>query len=626
MRLRMCKQRRNGYSGIDAGTAKITTPAQTIAEDFIVRKLAPTVAPIAALVAALVLGANVISVSAAEPAPQAVMKSVLDDFDRYLTVTDPIRAEQRGDLSALPLWPDDSPKAIAAYRQTLLGIRARLDILQNAALPPEDALSRDLLRERVELDLMGIEWDEARMPFNYGDGFFTVPNYAADGVVLRSEAEARAWIAKIAAMPAYYAVETANMRRGIATGFVRPLLVAEKAADILKARAAQAADANSMLKPLEALPKSVPTEIQTKLRAEALDTVTTRLKPAERTLAEFFEKEYVPHAAKTIGIGDLSGGREYYAYVIRRHASTQMTAEAIHQLGLTEVARIRAEMNEALAQTGFKGTFAEFQKFLRSDPQFRATSIDDYVMRVRDIAKRSDALLPLYFHTLPRLTYGVRLVPPEMQDSSSGYNPGSPEQGVSGAVLVNVQSVDKSPLYGVPAWFLHEGVPGHHLQIALGQERYDLPSFRRIDDINAFVEGWALYSEHLGVEMGMYRTPYENFGRLSLEMWRACRLVVDTGMHVKGWSREQAVAFLRDNTALSELSVNYEINRYIAWPAQALGYKIGEIRIRQMRARAEAALGPRFDLRKFHDAILVDGPMPLDILDRQIDRWIKSQS
>jgi uncharacterized protein (DUF885 family) len=577
----------------------------------------------AALAAALAL--TLLTATETRAETPAAMQSILKDYDQYLTVVDPIRAEQRGVVSALPLWPDDSPQAGATKRRTLTDIRTRLVALKNARLDTEDALSRDLLLERVELDIAGFEWDESRIPFNFGDGFFTVPSYAADGVVLHDEAEARAWIAKIAALPAYYATQTANMRRGIATGWVRPKIIAQKVAEILREHAEQAADANPMLKPLKNLPKSVPADVQQKLLAEALEAVKTKLKPAEAAVADFFAKEYVPHAAVSIGIGDLPDGKKFYAYAIRRHTSTRMEPEAIHALGLAEVARIHQEMEEAIAQSGFKGGFADFVKFLRTDPQFRANSAAEFAVKVRDLAKRADPVLPHYFRTLPRLTYGVLEVPPEMKDSSAGYIPGSPELGIPGNVVVKPQSGEKIPLYGMPAWFLHEGVPGHHLQIALGQERFDLPNFRRIDDINAFVEGWALYSEHLAVEMGMYKTPYDNFGRLSLEMWRACRLVVDTGMHVKGWNREQAVSFLRDNTALSEFEVQYEINRYIAWPGQALGYKIGEIRIKQLRARAEAALGPKFEIRDFHDAVLDDGPMPLDILERQIDRWIEAQ-
>ena len=554
------------------------------------------------------------------------MKSVFADFDRYLTEVDPVRAEQRGDLAALPLWPDDGPQAVARNRKALQDILARLEKLKDASLSDEEALSRDLLRERVALDLEGFGFDEQRVPFNTGDGFFTVPTYAADGVVLRSEAEGRAWIAKLAALPAYYAIETQNMRRGLASGFTRPRLVVEKVVAGTKARAAQAPDAHPMLKPIELMPRTIAASIREKLHADALGVVKSKVKPAERALAEFFEREYLPRAGKLPGIRDVPRGREYYAFLIRRHASTAMSADAIHELGLAEVARIRKDMLALIADTGFRGSFAEFLAFLRSDRLFQATSIDDYLQKTRDILKRVDALLPGYFGTLPRLTYGVRLVPPEMKESSSGYNPGSPEQGVAGAVLVNVPDLAQAPLYGLPAWALHEGVPGHHLQIALAQERFDLPNFRRIDDINAYVEGWALYSEFLGVEMGMYRTPYENFGRMSLEMWRACRLVVDTGIHVKGWTREQAIAYLRDNTALSQSWVENEIDRYIGWPGQALGYKIGEIRIRLLRARAEQALGEKFDLRAFHDAILSPGPMPLDIMERRIDAWIQSRA
>ena len=284
-------------------------------------------------------------------------------------------------------------------------------------------------------------------------------------------------------------------------------------------------------------------------------------------------------------------------------------------------------MQRAMTAAGFAGSRAEFIEFLRTDRRFQATSVDDYLEKTRDVAKRADALLPQYFVTLPRLTYGVRLVNPSLRGSSSGYDPGSPEQGVAGSVVVGVEAdaLAQSPLFGLPAWFLHEGVPGHHLQIAIAQERTDLPAFRRTSDINAFVEGWALYSEHLGVEMGMYRTPYEDFGRLSLEMWRACRLVIDTGMHVFGWTRERAVACLHENSALSDRAIDSEVDRYIGWPAQALGYKIGEIRIRELRARAEKALAERFDLRKFHDAVLLPGPMPLDMLETRIDAWIRQQ-
>ena len=557
-------------------------------------------------------------------APGTSLKEVLADYERYLKAVDPIAAGQRGDLVALARWPDNSLTAVAENLRLLQVMRTQLVALAEATLTDEEALNRDLLRERLEIELAGFSFDEERIPFNTGDGFFTVPNYAADGVVLRTEPQARAWIAKLAALPAYYATETANMRRGLKSGLVRPRLVVERNTKALQGRAAQPAERQALLKPLHALPATMPAALRTSLQAEALELVKSKIQPAEKALAEFFQNEYLPLAAVSIGIREQPDGKAYYRYLIRRHTSTNLTPEEIHQIGLAEVARIRVEMLAVMTEIGFTGSITEFVAQLRTDKRFIAASTDEYVEKVRDLAKRADAKLPAFFRTLPRLTYGVRVLAPELKDSSSGYNPGSPEQGVAGFILVNPGPIDQSPLYGMPAWALHEGVPGHHLQIALAQERADLPLFRRNSDINAYVEGWALYSEHLGVEMGMYRTPYEHFGRLSLEIWRASRLVIDTGMHAMGWTREQAVAFLRENTALSELFLNYEVDRYIGWPAQALGYKLGEIRIRQLRARAEKELGPSFDLRSFHDAILLPGAMPLDLLERQIDRWIKA--
>ncbi len=563
---------------------------------------------------------------AAERSPASRrLQAVLSEYDQVLSATDPLRAAQRGELGALALWPDESPAALAALQAKLAALRGRLLALQGARLAPEAALNRDLLLQRLGLDLQGLAFDEARLPYNAGDGFYTVPNYAADGVVLRDEAQARAWLAKIAALPAFYRAQMENLRRGAATGFVRPRLIAARTAASLRSRAEQPAESHALLRPLADLPAGLPAALQSQLRAQALALVRDRVKPAERELADAFEREILPRASADLGITALPGGAAYYAYLIQRHASTAMSADAIHALGVQEVARVQAEMDALIASTGFKGPFAEYLAALRGDPRQRAASMDDYLQRTRDIAKRADALLPAYFRTLPRLSYGVRVVAPEMKESSSGYNPGSLEQGVAGTVLVNFDAVEQSPLYLLPAWTLHEGVPGHHLQIALAQERSDLPAFRRLDDINAYVEGWALYSERLGLAMGIYRSPEEHFGRLALEMWRACRLVIDTGLHARGWSREQAVSYLRDRAALSPAFIEGEIDRYIGWPAQALGYKLGELRIRALRARAESELGARFDLREFHDAILRPGPMPLDLLEREIERWIGAQ-
>jgi uncharacterized protein (DUF885 family) len=567
----------------------------------------------------------------ATPAPVATCASPSDkamtrlvaDFEVLSASRDPLRESSNGNLAALAQWPDDSAAALSAYSKALNSQMARLKAIVPASLCPDQALNLALIRDRLQLELDGLRFDEARLPFNTGDGFYTVPDYAAAGVVLRTEPEARVWIAKLKALPAYYATETDNMRRGIATGFMRPKLVAGKALAVMEKHAAQPVAEHSLLNPLKNLSETIPADTRARLVAEGTQVIATQVRPAEDTLVTFFKTEYVPKAPESIAIGDLPDGRAYYQYLIHRNASTDMTPEAIHALGLSEMKRIRAEMDADIKASGFKGSFSEFQTFIRADPQFIATSPDDYYAKVSAVLIRVQGLLPAYFHHLPRQPVTVHEVDPQLKSSSSGYNPASLAQGLPGTVVINTDHLDQSPTSGLTAWTLHEGLPGHHLQIALAQENDALPKFRRRDDINAFVEGWALYSEHLGVEMGIYRNPYEDFGRLSLEMWRACRLVIDTGMHTMGWSRDQAVACLRDNTGLSDRAINNEVDRYIGWPGQALGYKIGEIRIRQLRAKAEAALGPKFDLRDFHDVILKNGPVPLDILSQQVDAWIR---
>ena len=562
-------------------------------------------------------------VSACTSASDQKMITLVADFEALSASRDPIREGGNGNLAALSQWPDDSTKTLKAYGVALRGLITRLNAIPAESLCTVQALNQALIKDRLELELDSLRFDEARLPFNTGDGFYTVPDYAAAGVVLRTEPEARAWIAKLKALPAYYAAETENMKRGITTGFMRPKLVATKALAVMEKHAAQPVAEHSLLNPLKNLPDSIPAATRAQLVTEGTQVIATQVRPAEDALVAFFKNDYVPKAPDSIAIGNLPDGRAYYQYLIHRNASTDMAPEAIHELGLSEMKRIRAEMDADIKTSGFRGSFAEFQTFIRTDPQFIAESPEDYYEKVSAVLIRVQGLLPLYFNHLPRQPVTIHEVDPQLKSSSSGYNPASLAQGLPGTVVINTDHLDQSPTSGLTAWAMHEGLPGHHLQIALAQENDALPKFRRRDDINAFVEGWALYSEHLGVEMGMYRNPYEDFGRLSLEMWRACRLVIDTGMHVKGWSREQAVACLRDNTGLSDRAIQNEVDRYIGWPGQALGYKIGEIRIRQLRAKAEAALGPKFDLRDFHDQILKNGPVPLDILSQQVDNWVR---
>ncbi|WP_051749245.1 DUF885 domain-containing protein [Nevskia soli] len=562
----------------------------------------------------------------AGPAPASAddLNMLVADYERYSLQQDPVTAGQQGDQDALKRWPDDSQAADAIRKKALEGFRNRLDALGKTPLQGEDALNRAAMSRQVGRSYEGLSFDEARFPFAADDGFFNIPDYVARGTVIRTQADADSWLARLDALPAFYATEIANARRGLATDFVQPAPVVDAALRVAKAQSETPAAQSSLLLPFATLPDNFSAEQQKALRTKALQLVTDKIKPAQRELLEFLEKNYLPKARAKLGIEATPNGAAYYAFLVRRHTTTDITPDQMHELGLKEVARIRAEMNGVIAETGFHGSFKEFQADLRSNPKFYVSSRQALMEKASEIAKRIDDQLPKWFGLLPRLPYGVRPVPREIEESytSARYWPGSPEQGTAGGYMVNTSHLDKRPLYEMPSLTLHEAVPGHHLQIALAQENKAIPLFRRNDDLTAYVEGWALYSEKLGIEMGIYRDPYENFGRLSMEMWRACRLVVDTGLHHKGWTREQAIAYMSDNTVLSDKNIEVEVDRYIGWPGQALGYKIGELKILELRHRAESALGDRFDIRKFHDLVLGEGPLPLDLLEERVNAWI----
>jgi len=549
------------------------------------------------------------------------LAAIVRDFDAHMRVLDPVRAGQRGDRDALRRWPDNSPATVGERKQRLLEFRDRLATLDAAGLSGSDALNHALLTDRVEVALEGLAFDEERIPFTSGDGFYTTADYAALGAMLVTEEDAEAWLARLGALPAYYATEIANMSRGIRTGFTQPRMTVERAIGDVRAQGEQPSVRSPLLAPLETFPASFPADRRAQLRTRALEAIESKVKPAQRELLRFLEQEYRPATRSGIGASSLPDGQKYYAYLVRRHTTTTMTPAEVHALGLTEVARIRAAMDKVIAEAGFSGSFAEFLAFLRSDSRFYVDATR-YGEKASEIAKRADEAVARIVGHLPRLTYGVRAIPAGLESSSNGYLAGSPEQGIAGMVVYKPWMAEKMPTYGLPAWVLHEGIPGHHLQIALSQELTELPEFRRNDDITAYVEGWGLYSEKLGEDMGIYRDAYERFGRLSLEMWRACRLVIDTGMHAMGWSRDQAVACLRDNSALADTEIQFEVDRYIAWPGQALAYKVGEQRLLALRRRAEERLGAQFDLRRFHDQVLGQGAMPLAVLESQVERWI----
>ena len=588
-------------------------------------------APLFKTMAAVLLLLTVPSLAAATPPPaaagEAAMQAIVKDYQAWYERQDPVDAALNGDQAAAGLMPDVTPAADAARKKALEAFDARLKAIPTAGLSEDSKLNQGFLERIVRNQLMDIRFDTARMPFTGDSSFASSLSYLAGSTPIDKEADAVAWIARMGAMPKYYRDNMANIRRGIKDGFMQPRLIARIVAGQARRAAEAPLEGDPLLAPFARMPASIPAARQAELRAQAMTVLRDQIRPAQREFAELMEKEYVPAAREALGAASLPDGKAYYQWRVAYFTTTDMTPDEIHELGLKEVARIRAEMQTAMAQTGFKGDLQAFIAYLRTDPRFYAKTPEELLADASEIAKRIDDQLPRWFGTLPRLTYGVRPVPAEIAKgyTSARYFSGSPQLGIAGGFMVNTTDLDQRPLFELPALALHEAVPGHHLQIALSQELPDVPAFRRDADMTAFTEGWGLYSEQLGDEMGIYRTPYEEFGRLSMEMWRACRLVADTGIHWLGWSKEQARACFTDNTALSPLNIENELNRYIGWPGQALGYKIGELKILQLRSKAEQALGSKFDIRRFHDAVLLAGPLPMDLLEARIDRWIAAE-
>jgi uncharacterized protein (DUF885 family) len=562
----------------------------------------------------------------AAPNPTS-LRAVMADYDQWERDIDPVTAGDEGDEAALFRLPDPSPAAADARRTALFEFQRRLIALKSVRMGDSDRLNRDLLLRAVEDALDDASFDPERMPFTAYWSFSTFGESLARRTVIRSRLEADAYLSRITALPAWYDQQIANARRGLVTGFVQPRLVAEVALRTARKQAAATVEDSPLMGPLAKLPASIAPEAQAELRQRATAIVRNQVLPAQKRIATFLETEYLPRARAGLAARDLPDGERYYAAQVHRHTTTRLSPDEIHQIGLDEVRRIRGEMDKVIAETGFKGSFREFVAFLRTDPQFYPRTRDELLQRYQVVAKRIDPELPRLFGRLPRLTYGVKPIPEATEEgqTTAYYEGGSPARGVAGTYAVNLSHLDQRPLYEIPTLTLHEAVPGHHLQIAMAQEQSDTPNFRRHMEFTAFVEGWGLYAEQLGGEIGIYQNAYERFGQLSYEMWRACRLVADTGIHWKRWTRDQARACFIENTALAEHNIDTEVDRYISWPGQALAYKIGELRIIGLRRKAEATLGTRFDERRFHDAVLTAGALPLDVLESRVTAWINRE-
>ena len=559
--------------------------------------------------------------------PRARLQALLEEAWQFELREDPLFATSVGDhryddrLAAVRVA--DQARRAGERRMFL----ERLRSIDPAALQEVDRESYALFRVTLEDAIREFELHHYRFPINADSGFHMQLARLPADMPFDTTRDYENYLARLGALPRYMSENVELLREGVESGWTLPKAAIAGYEKTIEAHVVDDPAKSRFYAPFNAFPRGVPEGDRARLRAAGEKAIRESVVPAYRSFLQFMTRDYMPRARTTVGAGDLAGGKEYYAYLVKHFTTVDRSPDDVHALGLEEVRRIRAEMEEVIRKTGFSGGFADFLKFLRTDPRFYAKTPDELLKQASWIAKHIDGKLPSLFGRLPRQPYGVEPVPAEIAPKyTGGRYVGAPPGGKkAGTYWVNTYALESRPLYVLESLTLHEAVPGHHLQGALSAELTDLPSFRRFLYVDAFGEGWGLYSERLGLEMGLYTDPYSNFGRLTYEMWRACRLVVDTGLHAKGWSRQQAIDYLASNTALSLHECTTETDRYISWPGQALAYKTGELKLRELRKRAEEALGPRFDIREFHDRILGGGTVTMPILEARIDSWIKSK-
>ncbi|TAA45938.1 DUF885 domain-containing protein [Corallincola spongiicola] len=562
------------------------------------------------------------------PAPeQQELQQLLAQVWQYRLEQDPLLASYSGSALGADRLPDLSPQALAAHRTKLTDYYEQFNLLaESAELQSEDRINLRLMQYAIKNEIDELRFNAQMMPLTSEYGFHAGIAHLPSMTTMDSVQAVEDYLARLAEIPRYFQQNIDWMRKGIATGRTVPKAVLTGYETTISAFIVDDPVDSDFYQPLKTLDLDLPVEQLTTLKLRARQLVKTAVMPAYRDYLTFFMQEYQPATRDTLAVSALENGDQYYANRIGYYTTTNMGAGEIHQLGLQEMARIRSEMGEVMRDADFSGSLAEFIEFLRTDPQFYAKTPEQLLHYAAWLAKKADAALPAFFNTLPRRTYGVEPVPANIAPKyTTGRYVGPSGDDRPGYYWVNTHALDKRPLYVLEALTLHEAVPGHHLQNALALEMEQVPEFRRHLYLSAFGEGWGLYSEWLGQEMGFYQDPYTRFGRLSYEAWRACRLVVDTGIHAMGWSRDQAIEYMEVNTALSKHNIRTEVDRYISWPAQALSYKIGELTIKRLRKEAELTLGERFDIRTFHDALLANGAVTLQQLEQQVAAYISQQ-
>ncbi len=569
-------------------------------------------------------------VSPASAASLADRRKALNDiFHEYWEgrlKRDPEFASEIGDKRYSAQISDLSVRAIndkLAEEQKLL--------MQLAAIDPtgfsdEEKTSQDLLIRRFEMDEEGAEFKEWEMPIDQTGGFYTeYPQLAAE-LSFDTVKDYDDWTARLHALPTAFSQEMQNMSIGMDDQRLPPKYLLEKALEQVKQLAGQKPEDSPLALPLKKFPASIPAAEQERIRTEMLDAIGKEVLPAYQRFARFLEASYVPAGRTKPGIDALPDGAKYYRFLVRERTTTNLTPEQIHQIGLDEVKQDEAEMLAIAEKLGFKD-LASFRASLKSNPKLHGASPAALLEAYRGYLKPMQAKLPELFGRLPKAPFEVVAVPAYAEKSAAPayYQAGTPDGSRPGRLFINTYDAANRNLYAVEAIAYHEGIPGHHLQISLAQELTGLPEFRRYGGYTAYVEGWGLYAEHLGKDAGFYQDPYSDYGRLEADEWRAIRLVVDTGVHSQHWTRDQMVQYFHDHSNIDEPSIQSEVDRYIAWPAQALSYKIGELKILELRERARKALGDKFDLRAFHDEVLGAGALPLDVLESRMDAWIAAQ-
>jgi uncharacterized protein (DUF885 family) len=563
----------------------------------------------------------------AAAAPADDFHRVMEEHYAWLLRENPTDATSLGVRDYDAAIRDISPAARDRRAREEQGFLTRLEAIPAASLAPADRVNRAILRRTLAEDVEANRFAQRDMLFTTYYGWHQGFAGLARGLPFRTRADFDSYLTRIAQYPRLNDQALAITANAVRGGYVLPCSVLTGYERTISGVIATDPTQSRFYEPFAGnRPAAIPPGDWAALQARARTIITNVINPAYQKHLDFYARDYLPHCARSDSIRDQPGGAAYYAFQVRAFTTTDMTPRQIHDLGLREVTRIRAEMDRVARDAGFPSR-ASYIQDLRTNPQYYATSAEQLMREAARVTTEINGHLPRLFGTLPRLTYTIREIPAETAEGTTTayYSQGSPESGIAGTYYVNTSRLDQRPLWEVPALSLHESVPGHHLQIALQQEMDIAPFRRNFSSFTAFTEGWGLYSESLGEDMGLYNTPARRMGELSYQMWRASRLVVDTGIHAFGWDKARAVAFMRENTALTDANIDAEVNRYISWPGQALGYMIGRLKILELRHRAERTLGERFDLRRFHDAVLRNGSVPLDVLESQIDAWIAAE-